>query len=104
MDEPTATLTPSEAQRLFDLIARLRAQGVTIVYISHKLDEVERVTDEIVVMRDGRFVTRAPTRDVTRRQMANLMVGRDLADLYPVKDPRPASPDGAAPLLPGGGG
>ena len=58
MDEPTATLTPTETERLFALIAQLKAEGVTIIYISHKLDEVERVTDEIVVMRDGRFVAR----------------------------------------------
>jgi len=95
MDEPTATLTPGETERLFALIAQLRADGVTIVYISHKLDEVERVTDEIVVMRDGRFVTRAPTASVTRQQMASLMVGRDLSDLYPPKDARPQ----AAPRL-----
>ena len=61
MDEPTATLTPSETQRLFGLMARLKDAGTTIVYISHKLDEVERVTDEVIVMRDGRFVARAPT-------------------------------------------
>ncbi|GAA4357900.1 sugar ABC transporter ATP-binding protein [Variovorax defluvii] len=87
MDEPTATLTPGETERLFRLIAQLRADGVTIVYISHKLDEVERVTDEVIVMRDGRFVTRAPTAELTRHQMANLMVGRELADLYPPRDP-----------------
>ncbi|MDQ7974927.1 MAG: sugar ABC transporter ATP-binding protein [Rhodocyclaceae bacterium] len=86
MDEPTATLTPGETERLFKLIAQLRAEGVTIVYISHKLDEVERVTDEVVVMRDGRFVTRTATADVTRHQMANLMVGRELSDLYPPRD------------------
>jgi ribose transport system ATP-binding protein len=86
MDEPTATLTPGETERLFRLIAQLRADGVTIVYISHKLDEVERVTDEVIVMRDGRFVTRAPTPELTRHQMANLMVGRELADLYPPRD------------------
>jgi ribose transport system ATP-binding protein len=95
MDEPTATLTPGETERLFALIAQLKADGVTMVYISHKLDEVERVTDDVVVMRDGRFVARAPTADLTRRQMANLMVGRELADLYPPKDRRPD----AAPLL-----
>ena len=61
MDEPTATLTPGETERLFALIAQLQADGVTIVYISHKLDEVERITDEVIVMRDGRFVARAPT-------------------------------------------
>ena len=86
MDEPTATLTPGETERLFKLIAQLRADGVTIVYISHKLDEVEQVTDEVIVMRDGRFVARAPTAEVTRQQMANLMVGRELADLYPPRD------------------
>lgn len=95
MDEPTATLTPGETERLFALIAQLKADGVTVVYISHKLDEVERVTDEIVVMRDGRFVTRTETKNVTRQQMANLMVGRDLSDLYPPKTATPI----AAPLL-----
>ena len=95
MDEPTATLTPGETERLFALIAQLKSDGVTLIYISHKLDEVERVTDEIVVMRDGRFVTREETKNVTRQQMANLMVGRDLSDLYPPKDARPNAP----PLL-----
>ena len=86
MDEPTATLTPSETERLFKLMAQLRADGVTIVYISHKLDEVEQVTDEVIVMRDGNFVARELTADVTRHQMANMMVGRELADLYPQRD------------------
>ena len=90
MDEPTATLTPAETERLFALIAQLRAEGVTIVYISHKLDEVERVTDEVIVMRDGRFVAREQTAAITRHQMANLMVGRELADLYPPREPVPA--------------
>jgi ribose transport system ATP-binding protein len=89
MDEPTATLTPGETEALFRLMDKLKADGVTIIYISHKLDEVERTTDEIIVMRDGRFVTREATRDVTRHQMANLMVGRELSDLYPPKDPVP---------------
>jgi ribose transport system ATP-binding protein len=95
MDEPTATLTPGETERLFALMARLKAAGTTIVYISHKLDEVERITDGIVVMRDGRFVTQRPTAEVPRREMANLMVGRELADLFPPLDPVPAD----APVL-----
>jgi ribose transport system ATP-binding protein len=90
MDEPTATLTPGETERLFTLMAGLKAAGVTIIYISHKLDEVERTTDEVVVMRDGLLVAREPTASVTRRQMANLMVGRELADLFPAKLPAPA--------------
>ncbi|HEY0134912.1 MAG TPA: sugar ABC transporter ATP-binding protein [Nannocystis sp.] len=96
MDEPTATLTPGETEALFRLMGKLKADGVTIIYISHKLDEVERTTDEILVMRDGRFVTREATRDVTRHQMANLMVGRELSDLYPPKDP---APTGGVPRL-----
>lgn len=90
MDEPTATLTPGETERLFALMAELKAAGVTIIYISHKLEEVERTTDEVVVMRDGLLVAREPTASVTRRQMANLMVGRELADLFPAKLPAPA--------------
>ncbi|MFP3547702.1 ATP-binding cassette domain-containing protein, partial [Rhizobium sp. SIMBA_035] len=61
MDEPTATLTPSETARLFTLMTKLRADGATIVYISHKLDEVERITDDVIVMRDGRFVAASAT-------------------------------------------
>jgi ribose transport system ATP-binding protein len=95
MDEPTATLTPSETERLFSLIAQLKAAGSTILYISHKLDEVERITDEVIVMRDGRFVARRPTESVTRQQMASLMVGRELADLFPRR--LPVAPD--APVL-----
>jgi ribose transport system ATP-binding protein len=85
MDEPTATLTPAETQRLFALMARLKDDGVTIIYISHKLDEVERVTDEVIVMRDGRFVSRGLTAETTRHQMANLMVGREVSDMFPDK-------------------
>ncbi|BCF89374.1 MULTISPECIES: sugar ABC transporter ATP-binding protein [Paraburkholderia] len=85
MDEPTATLTPSETERLFALMTKLKADGVTIVYISHKLDEVEHITDEVIVMRDGRFVARSETALLARQQMANLMVGRDLSDMFPDK-------------------
>ncbi len=98
MDEPTATLTPGETERLFDLIAQLNAGGVTVLYISHKLDEVERITDEVIVMRDGRFVARELTRNVTRQQMANLMVGRELSDLFPVRTPPVGRTEGH-PLL-----
>ena len=95
MDEPTASLSAGETRKLFALMARLKAEGVTIVYISHKLDEMEAHTDEVVVMRDGKFVTRALTGDVNRRQMAKLMVGRDVSDMFPPKRPAPAN----APVL-----
>jgi ribose transport system ATP-binding protein len=90
MDEPTATLTPAETERLFTLMLKLKADGVTIVYISHKLDEVEHITDEVIVMRDGRFVARGETSSLARQQMANLMVGRDVSDMFPDKSPPPA--------------
>ena len=96
MDEPTASLTPTETENLFGLITQLKSDGVTIVYISHKLDEVERITDEIVVMRDGGFVARAPTAETPRRKMADLMVGRDVSDMYP---PKSAPPEAGAPIL-----
>jgi ribose transport system ATP-binding protein len=96
MDEPTATLTPAETERLFELVAQLKADGVTIVYISHKLDEVERITDEVIVMRDGRFVARDATANLTRQRMATLMVGRELSDLFP---PKQAAPVDTRPLL-----
>jgi len=95
MDEPTATLTRKEADQLFALVDRLKAEGVTLVYISHKLEEIERLTDEVIVMRDGRFVSRAPTSSLSRAQMARVMVGRELSDLFPPKLPRPV----AEPLL-----
>jgi ribose transport system ATP-binding protein len=85
MDEPTASLSPGETRKLFALMARLKQEGVTIVYISHKLDEMEAHTDEVVVMRDGKFVTRAHTADINRQQMANLMVGRDVSDMFQPK-------------------
>jgi ribose transport system ATP-binding protein len=96
MDEPTASLSTGETRKLFALMARLKLEGVTIVYISHKLDEMEAHTDEVVVMRDGKFVTRALTVDTDRRQMANLMVGRDVSDMFPPK--RYAPPDAPALL------
>ncbi|GBF04039.1 ABC transporter [Deinococcus aerius] len=85
MDEPTAALTPHETETLFGLMRRLRQEGVTIVYISHKLDEVKAISDRVTVLRDGRYVTTAPTSDLTQGQMANLMVGRELEAMFPPK-------------------
>ena len=96
MDEPTATLTPGETERLFALMAQLKSDGVTLVYISHKLDEVKRVTDRIVVLRDGLVVAQQDTDTLTRQQMASLMVGRELANLYP---PKTVAPHADVPAL-----
>ena len=82
LDEPTAVLTGSETAVLFKLIRRLKSQGVSIIYISHKLDEVKEISDRITVLRDGRLITVRDTADATPDEMANLMVGRELVDMY----------------------
>ncbi len=85
MDEPTAVLTEREAEVLFEQIDRLKAAGVAILFTSHKLDEVKRISDRITVLRDGAVVSQGPTADYTEDQMAEAMVGRDVSSLYPVR-------------------
>ncbi len=79
MDEPTSALTESEAERLFRVIARLRAQGATIIYISHKLDEVFRHADRITVLRDGEVVRTLDRTATSPAEITKLMVGREIA-------------------------
>lgn len=78
MDEPTAPLTEREVMVLFRIIKELKARGVTIIYISHRLDELYEVSDRVTVMRDGCFITTAETKDVTKDQLISYMVGREL--------------------------
>jgi len=80
MDEPTSALTEAEVARLFRVIARLRERGVTILYISHKLDEVFRLADRITVLRDGRLVTTVPRGQTNPREITHLMVGREIEE------------------------
>jgi ABC-type sugar transport system ATPase subunit len=80
MDEPTSALTEAEVARLDRVIARLRARGVTILAISHKMDEVFRLADRITVLRDGRLVTTVDRAATTPREVAGWMVGREIAD------------------------
>ncbi len=86
MDEPTASLATSEVELLFRVIAQLKARGVTILYISHRLDEVFEVTDDIVILRDGKFVAAMDTCDTNRQQLVNLMVGRELKEDKPRRE------------------
>jgi ribose transport system ATP-binding protein len=79
MDEPTAALTPREVDVLFDTIASLRRQGVGIIYISHRLDEVERVAQRVMVLRDGNVAGVIGAADVSRGEIVRMMVGRDMA-------------------------
>ncbi|MGJ8610467.1 MAG: ATP-binding cassette domain-containing protein, partial [Octadecabacter sp.] len=85
MDEPTAVLTEREAEVLFEQVDRLKAEGVAILFTSHKLDEVKRISDQITVLRDGHVVSQGPASDYTEDQMAQAMVGRDVSSLYPVR-------------------
>lgn len=80
MDEPTSALTESEVARLFRVIDRLRQRGVTILYISHKMDEIFRLADRITVLRDGQLVKTLPRDQATPREVTHLMVGREIEE------------------------
>lgn len=83
LDEPTASLSDAEAAQLFTILRGLRDDGVTIIYISHYLDEVFELVDRITVLRDGRLVATTPAEETTRQAVIDAMVGRSLAQLYP---------------------
>lgn len=84
-DEPTAVLTGDEVERLLTIIQQLKEQGAAVLYISHRLDEVQRLADKVSVLRDGKLVGTYPGSGLSQMDMARLMVGRDLAALYPEK-------------------
>ena len=79
MDEPTSALSKNEAQKLFDVVSRLKREGVTIVYITHRIEEVFEITDRITVMRDGEFIAQVDTANTVKDELIKLMVGRTLA-------------------------
>ncbi|SFR31496.1 monosaccharide ABC transporter ATP-binding protein, CUT2 family [Yoonia tamlensis] len=83
MDEPTAVLTEAETRILFKQVNRLRDQGVAIMFVSHKLHEVKEISDRVTVLRDGQWIGTSPTADLDLDDMARMMVGRELSDLYP---------------------
>ncbi len=98
-DEPTATLTPEEKHQFFALVERLRKRGVSIVFISHALEEALQLSDRITVMRDGRHVVTDDTAAFDREKIVRAMVGRDLTDeLYGAHRERRARPAGKAVL------
>lgn len=86
MDEPTSSLTQHETARLFEKINNLRAKGYTIIYISHKMDEIFQLSDQITVMRDGHSVATMDAKDVSRDDLISMMVGREIKDVYPARD------------------
>ena len=86
LDEPTSALSEEEAQRLFAAIRSLQAQGVGIIYISHRLHEVPLIGQRVSVMRDGRMVATLPVAEASRDRLVRMMIGNELGELYPKKD------------------
>ncbi len=89
LDEPTAALTESEVETLFSILQKLRDRGVGLIYISHKLDEVFRISDRITVLRDGKTVAAFAAADTDKDKVISAMVGREVGDIFPVADHRP---------------
>src|SRR4029077_201783 len=83
MDEPTASLADHEVDSLFKVIAELKAQGVGIIYISHRLEEIAAIADRITILRDGETIAARSAREVNREELIHLMVGRSVSAVFP---------------------
>ena len=88
-DEPTSSLSDNEVEALFRIMNDLRDKGVAMVYISHKMDEIKRIADDITIMRDGTYVGTWPAAELTTDQIIAKMVGRELTNVYPPKENKP---------------
>ena len=85
-DEPTSSLTETEVEHLFRIINMLRDKGCGIIYISHKMEEILRISDDVTIMRDGQYVATRPASELTMEEIIRLMVGRELTNRFPPKD------------------
>jgi len=83
MDEPTSAITGREVAKLFEIIQSLKARGIAIIYISHKMDEIFRIADTITVLRDGQCITTRPAKELDHDTLVKLMVGREISELFP---------------------
>ena len=83
LDEPTSSLTANEVESLFRIMRELKALGVALVYISHKMDEIKVIADEVTIMRDGQYIGKWEVADMTKEQIIAKMVGRELSNLFP---------------------
>lgn len=83
MDEPSAPLTTNEIEAMFNVVRKLKAKGVTILYISHRLEEIFEICDRVSIMRDGQYITTAKTKDITKKDIISHMVGRELGENFP---------------------
>jgi ribose transport system ATP-binding protein len=86
MDEPSAPLTASEVEAMYRVVDALKREGITIVYISHRMEEIFRLSDRVSVLRDGKYIGTRPTAETTTRELITLMVGRELSEGYPSRD------------------
>ena len=89
LDEPTSSLTQNEVEALFRIVEDLKSEGVSIVYISHKMDEILRISDEVTIMRDGQYIGTWPAKELTTDSIITKMVGRELTNLFPQRENRP---------------
>ena len=89
MDEPTSSLTENEVEHLFKIINKLRSNGVSIIYISHKMEEILQISDEVTVMRDGKWVATEPKEELSTDSLIRMMVGRELKERYPQRNVTP---------------
>ncbi len=89
LDEPTSSLTQNEVEALFRIVEDLKQEGVAIVYISHKMDEILRISDEVTIMRDGQYIGTWPASELTTDLIITRMVGRELTNLYPERENKP---------------
>ncbi len=87
LDEPTAVMTAKEVEQLFVLINRLRDKGVSIVYVSHRLNEIFRISDRITVLKDGQYVGTVNTSEIDQNKLVSMMIGRDLSTFFPPRTP-----------------
>ena len=83
MDEPTSAIPEREVEHLHSMVRKLTASGVAVMYITHKMDEVFKISDDITIFRDGRWVATHPASELTREKLIELMVGRELTDMFP---------------------
>lgn len=89
LDEPTSSLTEKEVNHLFKIIRSLKDKGVGIIYISHKMEEIEQIGDDVTIMRDGKWIATKPVAEITTDEIISLMVGRDLTHRFPPKTNKP---------------
>ena len=90
LDEPTATLGEQDAEDLFRIVRELQAQGTTIVYITHRFDEIFRLANRVTVLRDGECVDTCPVSNLSRNGLVSKMVGREVSAVFPTRNPSPA--------------